>query len=132
MFGHLQGTVLELVMSSADRTDVMVLPPPGISAGVVQGSLAGQGDMYSTFAFEFFDPPTIVNVEPRTADLNGNVPACSACLRNDDGRTVSIWLSDFPQVTGVSQLDVRFGHITCDGVACQVISVDGGLGVGRY
>ena len=124
MFGHLQGTVLELVMSSADRTDVMVLPPPGISAGVVQGSLAGQGDMYSTFAFEFFDPPTIVNVEPRTADLNGNVPACSACLRNDDGRTVSIWLSDFPQVTGVSQLDVRFGHITCDGVACQVISVD--------
>jgi cysteine-rich repeat protein len=124
LFGNVKGRVLRLVVTTASRTDVLVLPPAGMSPGIVQGSLAGQGNMYSTFAFEFFDPPTISNVEPRTADLNGNVPACSACLRNDDGRTISIWLPDFPQVTGVAQLEVSFGHITCDGVACQVRSVD--------
>jgi cysteine-rich repeat protein len=124
LFGNVQGSVLRLVVTTSSRTDVLVLPPAGMSSGIVQGSLVGQGNMYSTFAFEFFDPPTILNVAPRTAYLNGNVPACSACLRNDDGRTISIWLSDFPQVTGVAQLEIKFGHVTCDGVACQVMSVD--------
>lgn len=80
--------------------------------------------MFSIFGFQFFNAPAFISAAPRTASLEGRVPACSACLRNDDGQTVSIWLSGFPATISVSQLEVQFGDIKCIGSACKVVSVD--------
>jgi len=124
MFGDVKGTVLEILRSTPSVTEISVKPPSQMPTGVIEGTVTGEGNTYSTFLFEFFAVPTIVHVSPRTAAVNGNVPPCSACLRNDDGSTLSMWISGLPQVIALSQLEVKFGQIVCDGTECQVVSLD--------
>ena len=123
-FGNSPAAVLGILSSSPTSSEISVLPPSGLPPGIVQGNVTGEGDMFSTFKFEFFDPPEIIKMQPQTASLEGIVPPCSACLRNDNGRTASLWLKGFPRVEEVSQLQVTFGDTSCDGSVCYVASID--------
>ncbi len=66
------------------------------------------------------------------AGLDGTVPACNKCIRNSDARTVSLWISNFPNIelNNFAALAVTFGTVLCDGVAgkdgrmCVVRSVE--------
>jgi hypothetical protein len=119
-FGGKAGVVSSMVSSSDTSTVIDVVTPPATAQGLVNVVLTGKGGMTTTFKFEYYNPPTVLDVQPRTATVDGRVADCSTCLSDNDGKTVSIWINDFPALTGIADVRVVIGGIECNGQACAV------------
>jgi hypothetical protein len=122
--GHELAPIDNMLRSTIDGTRVVLRVPPAASPGVVTGVLTGSGGMRSEFFFEYFLPPEIFDVQPRTATLDGQVPPCSACLMYNDGATVSIWARNFPRVARIEDISVAFDSVVCGQGDCMVRYVE--------
>lgn len=116
--------VEDFVTSSLTSTIVTFLVPPRKQPGNVNVILIGAvGDMKSSFVFEYFSLPEIFDIKPRAASLDGHVGGCSECLRNNDGKTLSMWIKHFPTVKSTNDVTVSFGSVMCGGdtATCRVL-----------
>ena len=87
----------------------------GISFGVIQ--LNKLDKIYlSKFSFECFAAASGY-VFPARATLQGKTS-------HADGRSVEIWLSNFPHVAQPSDLRITFGDIKCDGIKCALLALE--------
>jgi hypothetical protein len=119
-FGGRAGVVSSMLASSDTATVINALTPPGTTDGLVDVVLTGKGGMRTTFKFEYYNPPTIVDVQPRTATVDGRVQDCPSCILDNDGNTISIWIQNFPALTSVADVSVLINNVECNGQTCRV------------
>jgi hypothetical protein len=119
-FGGKSGVISSMVSSSDTSTVIDVVTPSVTAEGLVDVVLTGKGGMRTTFKFEYYSPPTVLDLQPRTATVDGRVADCPTCLMDNDGKTISIWIKDFPALIAISDVRIFIGGIECNGQACAV------------
>ena len=121
--GTKEATVTQIVDSVASvsysLTTLHVTSPILSSKGTHDGVVTLRGQKTSPFSYECFDKPAAL-ASPASATLDGRTSS-------SDGRTVSLFLSNFPAVATSADVVVRFGSVTCDARACSVVSVTNGI-----
>ena len=107
-------TVLEsdiVSVMSEDTSLVTVIRSPASSlTGAVACSISGivNGETKtSRFLFDFFNNPTVANLQPRKASIFGRT------TNSEDDRSVVMTVKDFPFVSSPQDLRVTFGHHVC-------------------
>ena len=142
-FGSVDGTVEAIAEEAEDGSyiAIRVRTPAVTIADYTQVTVSGKGGTISdSFVFEYYEPPKIIDVQPRVASLDGradcNTDFCTiGVLPVDVGKTINIKVTDFPIVDGVDDLQVQFRSTSdpslskiCDGTICSVkniINLDG-------
>ena len=103
-----------------DTYSIMSLSiPPAmtVSAGILNITLISADKVFSSFNFEVFAAPIVLSLQPSEGSVDGSVGDCAACLTDNDGKTVSIWIQNFPYVEDddYESITVNFGQLLCDG-----------------
>lgn len=114
-------TSVAVISSDSTGTVLTARTPAASAAGDVTVTVSARG-VAGDVAFSYFLPPTIRDVQPRRATLRGNVASpCVACLADDDARTISVWVANFPPVTGPADVMVSIGDVLCSGASAPCV-----------
>jgi cysteine-rich repeat protein len=131
-FAGTSGTVTGFAAKDAASVTVSVLTPIAATAGLVTLTMAGKNGIRDTLFFEYYQAPAVLDVQPRTASPDGRAVCLTPfCLVGvpaaDEGRTLSLKLTNFPSVESANGLQVEFRSttnpsrkVTCDGILCGI------------
>jgi len=134
-FASSTATVLAITSKDSSSVTLSVRTPSATAAGMASVTVTGKDGISDTFQFEYYHPPTVTDVQPRSASLDGRaVCTTSFCALGvsavGQGKTVSLKLSNFPFVDSAEELQVQFRSMvdsslskTCDGTVCSVRNI---------
>jgi len=120
-FNDQPSTISKIIYSIANTTwsgtsIVAKVPDLGLDRGMASGVIKLNEMLLSFFSFECFAVASGY-VFPARATLQGKTT-------HADGRSVDIWLSNFPHVSKPSDLRITFGTIKCDGINCALLAFE--------
>ena len=115
--GDKEGKVTKIVQSVAtpsfSQTVLEVTSPILSSKGIYTGIISF-GEKQTSFVYECFDAPTVL-ASPAAATLDGRTAST-------DGKSIALYLTNFPKIATTADVLVRFGDTVCNGLACSVVS----------
>ena len=116
-FGDVEGMVtrvLDSVASSSYSLSTLAVTSPILGTKGIHSGVVAYGEKRVSFSFECFDAPAALAL-PALATLDGRTTSA-------DKKSVALVLTNFPPLATTADVEVRFGDVVCDAIACRVLS----------